>query len=432
MATIFNNLTSTLANIRPANVGDRSSLTKERRLGLRLPHGWPETGKVDWCLYEGSVVSAHGSVEQLAELPADVRGMPAHVWSPAEDTLLTQVTLPTRSRSKITRALPFALEERLIDDPAEQFFTFERSADSKLAVSVTQRSKLQQWIATFDDAGLSVQSVTPVSLSISTLVNAWILHCDQDICWLRTGPMSGYRCAILAGHPPYMLKSALRDAMEAPQTLIIQNPPEDFDLEAWEQDLGLEILIEESTFWEAAESSSLPLNLLQQEFTPRRQGGGSRIQYLPAFYMVTAWLIGTVFFTSYEWWQLDSEYTALHDEMTAIFKKTFPQEASLIVDPYKQMQANLAQSSSLGNSDSDTSFLSLLGAISPILGRSGTLTLKEISYQADKLTASVELPDYRSLETVKNSIGETGLAYSVRQVHQKEGKVVAAIVLERK
>ena len=432
MATLFNNLTNTLANIRPADREERSSLSRDVRLRLRLPHGWPESGKVEWCLYEGPVVTARGNVEQLGELPADVRSAPAHAWSPAEDTLLTQVVLPTRSRSKITRALPFALEEKLVGDPSEQFFTFERSPDNSLAVSVTLRSRLQQWIAAFDDAGLALQSVTPITLSIPTLADAWMLHCDQHNCWLRTGLRSGYRCAMQAGHPPYMLKTALRDAKNKPETLIVQNPPEGFDLEAWTQDLGLEILVEESEFWEAAENNALPLNLLQQEFAPRRQIAGSGNLYRPAIFMITAWLIGTVLFTSFEWWQLNTEYTKLHSEMTSIFKKSFPQEASLIVDPYKQMQANLAQTASVDNNSSDTSFLSMLGTISPVLAGVGDLTMNEIAYQKDALTITVEVPNYRALETVKNSIGDSELKYEVRQVHQKEGKVIASIKLERK
>lgn len=432
MATLLNNLTNTLANIRSSDAGEHSSLSRDLRLGLRLPHGWPESGRIEWCLYEGSAVSAHGSVEQLGDLPADVRSAPAHVWSPAEETLLTRVTLPTRSRSKITRALPFALEERLIDDPSEQFFTFERSTENSLAVSITRRSRLRQWLAAFEDAGLAVESVTPITLSIPMLANAWMLHCEQDDCWLRTGVRSGYRCAMQAGRPPYMLKSALRDASHKPDTLIIQNPPEDFNLETWTQELGLEILVEQNAFWEAAECNSLPLNLLQQEYTPRKQIPGSSRLYRPAIYMITAWLIGTVLVTSYEWWRLNSQYTNLRGEMTAIFKKSFPQEASLIVDPYRQMQANLAQASSVGNNNSDTTFLSLLGATSPVLGRASNVTMKEISYQNNALTVAIEMPDYRTLEAVKNSIGDNGLKYDVRQVHQKEGKVIASIKLERK
>jgi len=432
MATLFNNLTNSLTNIRSAETETRSTRSQDLRLVLRLPRGWPETGKLDWCQYEGSSVTAHGSIDQLSDLPADVRNVPAHVWSPAEETLLTRISIPTRSRSMIAKALPYALEEKLIDDPSEQFFTFERSADNLLTVSVTRRDKLTQWLAAFDEAGVMVQSITPITLSLSTLASAWLLHCERDVCWVRSGVRSGFRCEIDADSPPSILISSLKESVTKPDTLIVHNPPASFNLDIWKQALGLEVLVEDTGFWEAAETNKLPINLLQQEFAPRTRVTGLSQMFRPAFYLTVAWLIGTIFFTSLEWWRLNDQFTGLRSEMTAIFKERFPQEAGLIVDPYKQMQANLAQKPLAGSNSSDTDFLSLLGDISPVLSRFTGIVTKEIAYQPRALTVTLELPDYRTLETVKNTIAEQGVGFSVGQVRQKEGKVVASIILEKK
>lgn len=430
MVAVLKNLSESFSSIKSRNLAEEKAVRSKHLLELSVSHDWPESGHIDWCLRENNHIAAEGRVHELNELPTEVRDVPVHLWTPAEDTLLTHVHMPTRSRSKIEQALPYALEDKLLDDPSDQFITYKRGKEGELNVSVTNRARLKQWIDRLEQSGLMVESITPISLSVRLLEKTWILFCSQDTCWLRIDHTTGFRCDIGSGEPPYVLVSALEAAVEKPDALVIHNPPGDFQQEQWREKLGLEILTEQNPFWDVSETTPLPLNLRQNEFAPKKKNRDVSRRFRPALIMFMIWFVGSLVFITYEWWNLDREYKHLRSEMTAIFKKSFPRESSLIVDPYKQMQANLAQAGSYGQGSTRDGFLVLLAGIAAALGPTETEYLEEISYSSSSLTILVGLPDYQKLEKLKNTLTSGGLKYSVSNVRQKDGKVFASIKLE--
>jgi len=128
-----------------------SAMRRPRRvsattLELFLPRGWPEGGaQIDWYVRSGASVS-QGQAADLDEIPAYLKSTHVVVWTPPADTLLTQATLPTRSRNKIMQALPFALEDQLLGDPQQLHFAYYRQDDGTLAVAVTSRERLSTWL----------------------------------------------------------------------------------------------------------------------------------------------------------------------------------------------------------------------------------------------------------------------------------------------
>src|SRR5690242_4656286 len=83
------------------------------RLELWLPRNWPgEDSEVRWRRFAPGAGAAQGSQRGLEGLaPAEE----IIVWTPASETVLLRARLPTRSAAKIAQALPFALEEQLIE-----------------------------------------------------------------------------------------------------------------------------------------------------------------------------------------------------------------------------------------------------------------------------------------------------------------------------
>src|SRR5882762_3592627 len=133
------------------------------RLELWLPRNWPaEDSELRWRR-----VAPGGAVRQGAQ--RGLEGLaPAEeiiVWTPAAETLLLRARLPTRSAAKIVQALPFALEEQLIDPPEQLHFAFAHEADGALAVAVTRRKRMEGWLAALAAAGLSPTHLAPVTLS---------------------------------------------------------------------------------------------------------------------------------------------------------------------------------------------------------------------------------------------------------------------------
>src|SRR5437879_12508747 len=112
------------------------------RLELWLPRNWPaEDSELRWRR-----IAADGAVRQGVQ--RGLEGLaPAEeiiVWTPAAETLFLRARLPTRSTAKIIQALPFALEEQLIDPPERLHVAFAHEADGELAVAVTRRERMER------------------------------------------------------------------------------------------------------------------------------------------------------------------------------------------------------------------------------------------------------------------------------------------------
>src|SRR5437879_4491732 len=199
------------------------------RLELWLPRNWPaEDSELRWRR-----LAAGGAVEQGAQ--RGLEGLaPAEeiiVWTPAAETLFLRARLPTRSAAKIIQALPFALEEQLIDPPERLHFAFAHEADGALAVAVTRRERMESWLAALAAAGLAPTHLAPVTLSVPLAERAWTLAFVDGEIVLRSGARAG-----LGGpaerRPPAWLHAALAEARteaSAPERILLVDAPADLD-----------------------------------------------------------------------------------------------------------------------------------------------------------------------------------------------------------
>src|SRR2546427_175431 len=96
------------------------------RLELWLPRDWPRgNAELRWRRVASGGAARQGSQVGLEGLaPAEE----IVVWTPAAETLLLHAQLPTRSAAKIAQALPYALEEQLIEPPERLHFAYAHEA----------------------------------------------------------------------------------------------------------------------------------------------------------------------------------------------------------------------------------------------------------------------------------------------------------------
>src|SRR5260221_7613263 len=207
-------------------------------LGLGLPRSWPAgDSELRWRR-----IAAGGAVEQGAQ--RGLEGLaPAEeiiVWTPAAETLFLRAHLPTRSAAKIVQALPFALEEQLIDPPERLHFAFAHEADGALAGAVTRRERMESWLAALAAAGLAPTHLAPVTLSVPLAEGAWTLAFVDGEMVLRSGARAGLGGPI-EPRPPAWLHAALAEARTeagAPERILLGDAPADLDSAAWRGALG--------------------------------------------------------------------------------------------------------------------------------------------------------------------------------------------------
>ncbi|MDX1487947.1 MAG: type II secretion system protein GspL [Acidiferrobacterales bacterium] len=379
-------------------------------LELFLPHGWPESSApLHWTTRTAAEVD-HGVAVDLVELPAGPRWNTLLVWTPPADTVVTRIQLPTRNSRKIAQALPYALEDHLLGDPTQLHFAYQREHDDMLAVAVTARERLQQWLQALQGARLQPSRLCPATLSLPLDVDDWALAYVDDWMWVRSGPYAGFVCPATTETVPPLLTAALREAGDSssmPARLTVFNAPDGLPVDAWTAALQLEVTLARESLWDARISTVPPLNLLQGEFAPTR-GLRNRLRpLLPAAVIIAIWLTGTLAFSFWEWWQLERQHRASQAAMTALFRQTFP-ETKVVLDPALQMERSLetlrTQTGGVGRGD----FLPLLAGVAPTLRVSADANLRTLKYADSKVTLELRLPDFEALENIKNTANATG------------------------
>jgi general secretion pathway protein L len=381
------------------------------RLELWLPPNWPaEDSELRWRR-----VAAGGAVRQGAQ--RGLEGLaPAEttiVWTPAAETLLLRARLPTRSTAKIVQALPFALEEQLIEPPEKLHFAFAREADGTLAVAVTRRERMDSWLAALAAAGLVPTHLAPVTLSLPLADRAWTLaFVDGDIV-LRSGARAG-----LGGpaepRPPAWLHAALAEARTeagAPERILLVDAPAELDRAAWSEALGLPV--EAMQAGEAAVPAD-PLDLLQNHYAPRGPMAALGRVYVPAAALLAAWLIATLAFDAVEWARVSSKARAADEEMRALLVKSFP-ETRAILDPAEQMRRGLEDLGVRSGVPAPGDLLFLLARAAPVIERESRVRVQGIEYGERSLVVRVAASE-ADAESIARALRAQSLEVEVQRV----------------
>ncbi|MDH3309746.1 MAG: type II secretion system protein GspL [Gammaproteobacteria bacterium] len=386
-------------------------------LELLLPRGWPERrGTVHWRLRDGAGAAPHGQVTELNQIPGVSNMTRVHVWTPPSDSLLTRVTLPTRSRTKIQQALPYALEDQLVGEPEQLHFSYRILEDGSLAVAVTAKERMQAWLAQLNEAGLRPTGFCPALLAIPLEPGTWSATFHGNDIWVRTGMASGFTSAAGSGGvAPPLLEMCLREVQDkpsAPSGLTIIHPPSGFVQDSWASQLKLPLSIQKQDFWTGYHESVPALNLLQGSFAPSHQLQEMLPGLRPAAIMLGIWMVGSLGFNTWEWWSLKNTHEKLRSEMTQVFRSTFP-DAQVVQDPALQMQRLHSELQGKSGKTGQADVLPLLGSIAPVIQANPQIILRGIQYGESRLTIDFTLPDFQTMETIKTALAARGISVEV-------------------
>jgi general secretion pathway protein L len=436
------NMLSDLSQWLPGKVtrGDRNtattSIASHRQLELFLPLGWPNTeDPVRWCVRQGESIEDQGEISNPEELDPELRSLPLTVLLDPFDTAILQAGLPSLSRKNLLRALPYALEDRLLGDVEQQFFILLYSSNGDTNVCVIAHERMQSVLAALDAAGLHPHTMLPAVGTTPLLENAWTLVFNDRCGWIRTGAHAGMACTIKDQHPPYALIKRLSEAKEnssSPTALLVVNAPENFDSNEWSAETGLEVLLPEGGFWENLGQGATEFNLLQGPYKPKSTTQSSLSKLRLAFALILVLVIGNVAVFGVDWLQLHRQSNQIKSEMISIFKQSFPGQASAVIDPVRQMQTNLDRLRQDKGGAQSTDFLALLTPVSRALESSQTqnATVSKVRYANKSIVVDIRLADYQKLDQLKQSFTDNQLSVQVLQADSGANGVQATLKLQ--
>ena len=392
-----------------------------------------------WLTMQDGRIASEIKQGDLAAAAADIGADNVIAYIPGIDILLTRVKLPGGRKSQLRNALPYALEENLIDDVDDLHCALGPQLENgQYIAAVARDDKISYWHQLLLSTGLHIQALLPDFLLLPLAPHKWSVACEGNTAYVRTSETEGFVCQINV--LPLLLQKELSTSKEqAPEAIIfygclpfedqlmgevitsqcelIQHPP-----------LGSGSLIE---LLANNPLTTTSLNLLQGEYAPSSR----LLQRLRPWY-ASAVLAGILILLGFvgsliEYVSLKQQNAALDQQITQVFRQTFP-DVTRIVNPASQMRSRVAELRGKGRG-TGPEFSQMLARVAPVVANSKGVTAQHLRYQMGQMEILLETPDLQSLENLKNRLSEAvPWEVELKSANSTENKVQGRILIFEK
>lgn len=351
------------------------------------------------------------------------------VWlAPGADCLSISASLPAKSRDKIVRALPYALEEQFAEEPDKLFFALpaETSGSPIQAIS-TDREWLSTALDRLADEQLSPQRVLPDYLALPWESETWTALADAGTLYVRTGFAGGFTLETDTGWPLLEHRYTRLQEDERPQSIRYLRGREPWGTSpAVELPTTEEEPIKDGLYGVLPEgfAPTLPVNLLQGIFKRKSEWRKAAKPWQPAAYALAAVVLLAIIGFSASWIHNAQLEKQLDKQVQERFSQLMPNQPWYGNSTARRMiRTRLSRAGQSGGSMDLLSLLSALSSAAP-----NKLRIESLSYQGNTLQIRLHVPDVSSLESMRSTISsQSRLPVTIRSANQTDSGVDGAL-----
>jgi len=327
------------------------------------------------------------------------------VTIPTEEVLLLDVAVPGRNHKRLLNAVPYAVEDQLIDDVDKLHFALSKTTvEGKYSVAVIDHERMREWQTVLRTAGLQAHSLLPDALALPYKERAWCVFIDGERMLVRTGRYTGF--ASQAANLELLLKAALQETEKQPDYIELIVRPD--DTRELPEQIG-DITVVKDTYEQEAPAllacdydETAAVNLLQGEYSRRENISKHVRPWYQAAALLLVWLVWQGGLNYYESIHLDRQIKALDKQMEQLYRSTFPAERK-VIKPFDQMVGKLLELRKKSGK-STTGLHELLLAVAPVLGATKDLEMKAIRYHDGRMDLEFSVKDAPGLEDLKQRL----------------------------
>jgi len=405
-------------------------------------------GPVAWQHQDGAGQRLGGGVSNdLAELAQLSREAPeARLIALAAGTqvLLTRITIPTQNRTKLLRAVPFALEDQLADDVGRLHFALgKREADGAWPVAVVERGWLDDWLARLDEHGLGLARLIPEVLCLPRLGGSpgsadggqWTVLTEDATALVRTGDQRGF-----AGDRPNLdtlLSLALDEpGMEPPGELLYLADPRAEALELPPELTGVTLSRQAAgdllALFGRQVNDPLAINLLTGDYAPKRKTTASHLRpWAAVAALFMAWLVLDTGHTVLEQRSMRAQLASLDSQVLTLYRQVFPQ-ARDSAQARTRVEGRLSQLRGGGGGQSGADLVDTLLLLGPVLQAGDNITVNGMTWRAGSLELELSTANLQSLDRLKQNLdGTDGLSAEVRSARSEDDRTQGRLLVKR-
>ncbi|MEA2094779.1 MAG: type II secretion system protein GspL [Pseudomonadota bacterium] len=354
----------------------------------------------------------------LAEAAIEANGLRVVVLVPGMDCLLAQVKIPGRNRHKLLRAVPFALEEQLINDVEDLHFAIgpalPEGGNPVVIVSLQHMDALQ---AAFRTANLEVNQLIPDLLAVPCPDNGTCAVIDGDVALVRNGPWSGYAVEtdnlglLLASQQGLPDTEATEEVVVPPVRIHVPAGSAPPDLHESGLDVEVEYYNGDVLNVLATGLGSSSIDLLQGPYSRTQEWGRLWRPWRATAALLVAGVLVSNVVMRVDYYRLSKEQDVLNTRIGEIYKQAFP-EAKRVVNPRVQMQQKLDQLERRQGSGGQ--FMVLLARSGDILRAEKEIKITGASFRAGRLDVDLTAANLQVLDKLKQTLSANGLSVEIQ------------------
>lgn len=352
----------------------------------------------------------NGSLDEAAK---DCRNRHIILVIPANEVTLTEAEIPTHNRQRVLKALPYSLEENLINDVDTQHFAIHlNKTGHRHPVAVIDKTTLEKRLVQFQEScPVQPQSAIPDTLLIPNLKD-WNLIIHGDQCLLRSGRFSGFQCSI-AQLTQYLELALNYQPDNKPSKIACWTQTDTItdDIKAFSNKHNIELSIENSSveplqLFAQYYNEEQTINLLQGAYAYKSRADHQWQKWYPAAAALLLWLVTLLAANIAHYFEMKHQISALQQEAIVLYKSTSPSTRKF-TRLRKRMAKKLASlQKQQGVSHFD--FLKLLGATGNVIKNVKEFKLTNIKFENSKLSIYFVIDDTGKLDTIEKSLRKTG------------------------
>lgn len=379
-----------------------------RTLFLRID---PTASEASWQLAENGRLLGPQGQGALSEAQRAARGAHVVVLVPAEEIFLQHVTLPGKNRQKLRKAIPYAVEDQLVDDIEDLHFALgSQPHHGKYLVAAVEDRMMQFWDKALLGAGIRCDTIVPDVSALQARNEQWTVLLEAERALVRT-PAEIFAADI--DMLPVMLANlhAQLEGEQQAQVLV-------YDCSRTAHMTALREATPHITYevhdcaqgaFELFASQYDPrhaVNLLQGEYN-RQQGLRKHLQpWYPAAALFAIWLVWVIAVNSLEYFQLHKRSDELLSEMRRVHQSAFA-GAKAPAPGYERsdMEARLKQlRRQQGQAEGGLS--EMLVKTAPVLRNLSDVSIEGLRYLNGNLDVELSMKQTDQLEALKSRLQE--------------------------
>lgn len=337
----------------------------------------------DRLLFSGEVPDA----ATLANLQEYANGNQVIALVPACDVVLRSVNLPGRLTHKTRNALPFLLEDEVVEDPARLHVAVLAHESPSVHLAAVEHSLMQEWLRWLDEAGLQASRMLPDVLALPQTVG-------------------GYRWSLDKQH---LIRESRWQGMVLEDELITCLPAA--RVSGWQtttQTLPLRAV------------HLPPVTLLQGTYRPQRNKSGSFGVWRTPLYLLVASLVMVLATRGLESLSLSHQQSALQEQMTAVYRHAFP-DSKPVSDPWFAFKKKMEERNSR--------FLPLARTLDSVLPSTVRVQTLQFDAAQKELQAQLSGTSAIALQAIEQRI-PAGFSLRIAEENTRSGTVT--VYLNRK